>query len=232
MSDIITQDRGAASSIEHLIIRDPEDNFQYVNRRERQVAEISAEPRIKGHITIRDIESGEVLVDKDNAIHYEHLSVAIAKSLSNEPTGRIFEMHFGNGGSMVSGTGTVTYFPPNVTGADADLYNPTYYKVVDTTSSANTDITKNFMEINHVTGTTFTDIIITCTLNYNEPADQQPFDDATDVNQKYIFDELGLKAYSPISGQGPLLTHVIFHPVMKAANRLIEIVYTLRISMA
>ena len=41
-------------------------------------------------------------------------------------------------------------------------------------------------------------------------------------------DELGLKAYSP-DGEGRLLTHVIFHPVQKSLNRLIQIDYTVRV---
>ena len=45
-----------------------------------------------------------------------------------------------------------------------------------------------------------------------------------------MFDELGLKAYSPAGpGLGDLLTHVIFHPVQKSLNRLIQIDYTVRI---
>ena len=43
-----------------------------------------------------------------------------------------------------------------------------------------------------------------------------------------MFDELGLKAYSS-SGTGRLLTHVIFHPVQKSLNRLIQIDYTVRV---
>ena len=43
-----------------------------------------------------------------------------------------------------------------------------------------------------------------------------------------LFDELGLKSYSSID-QSLLLTHVIFHPVQKSLNRLIQIDYTVRI---
>ena len=43
-----------------------------------------------------------------------------------------------------------------------------------------------------------------------------------------MFDELGLVSYSP-TGNGKLLTHVIFHPVQKSLNRLIQIDYTLRV---
>jgi len=43
-----------------------------------------------------------------------------------------------------------------------------------------------------------------------------------------VFDELGLRSYSA-AGTGRLITHVIFHPVQKSLNRLIQIDYTVRV---
>ena len=65
-------------------------------------------------------------------------------------------------------------------------------------------------------------------LDYGEPEGQDAFDTATDADSLYVFDELGLKSYSP-EGTGRLLTHVIFHPVQKSLNRLIQIDYTVRV---
>jgi hypothetical protein len=48
------------------------------------------------------------------------------------------------------------------------------------------------------------------------------------MNGNFVFDELGLKSFSS-SGTGKLLTHVIFHPVQKSLNRLIQIDYTIRV---
>ena len=42
-----------------------------------------------GHIKIFDPETGEVLVDKRNAIHYENMSQGLANSLANKTTGFI-----------------------------------------------------------------------------------------------------------------------------------------------
>ena len=39
-----------------------------------------------GHIKIFDPETGEVMVDKRNAIHYENMSQALANSLANKTT--------------------------------------------------------------------------------------------------------------------------------------------------
>ncbi len=185
-----------------------------------------------GHLKITDKNTGEVLLDKSNAIHYENMSVAVAAGLAGRPNGNIHEMHFGSGGSAVSGTGGITYYPPNVNGANADLYNPTYFKVVNDQSSLNADTSKNFIEVRHLVGTVYSDIIITCTLDYSEPSGQEAFDDTSDADGDFVFDEIGLKTYNPSGpGQGQLLTHVIFNPIQKSLNRLIEIVYTIRTTL-
>ena len=81
---------------------------------------------IIGMIKIFDPETNEVFVEKTNSIHYENMSEALALSIANKETGRIHEMHFGNGGSSVDTTGIITYLPTNSTGQNADLYNRTY----------------------------------------------------------------------------------------------------------
>jgi hypothetical protein len=183
---------------------------------------------IEGHIKIHNPETGEVFINKRNAIHYENISIALAQSLANSGQGFIYEMAFGNGGTAVDPTGIITYLTPNSSGSSASLYNETYKKVVDDRSSNNTDPTRNFIETRHVTGTNYTDVFVTCLLDYGEPSGQQAFDNANNSDSSYIFDELGLKSYST-SGNSLLLTHVIFHPVQKSLNRLIQIDYTVRI---
>ena len=185
--------------------------------------------RVEGHIKIFDPDSKEVFVDKRNAIHYENMSEALALSLGNKGIGFIHEMHFGNGGTAVDTTGIITYLPPNTTGANSDLYNPTYYKVVDDNSSLNTDPSRNKIEIRHTPGLIYTDVLVTCLLDYGEPAGQQAFDNSVSLDDKFVFDELGLKAWVGNVAEGKLLTHVIFHPIQKSLNRLIQIDYTIRI---
>ena len=150
-----------------------------------------------GHIKISDPETGEVIVDKRNAIHYENMSQALANSLANKTTGFVHEIALGNGGTSVDPTGVITYLTPNSTGTNAALYNQTYYKVIDDNSATNKDTTRNKMEVRHTAGNKYTDIVVTCTLENGTT--------------------------------NKLLTHVIFHPVQKSLNRLIQIDYTLRI---
>ena len=183
---------------------------------------------IQGHIKIHDPKTGEIFVNKRNAIHYENMSIALAESLANEGQGFINSMVFGTGGTYIDPTGIVTYLTPNSTGTNATLYNQTFSKVVDDRSVSNTDPVRNKIETRHVNGTNYTDILVTCLLDYGEPSGQDAVDNATGTESLYVFDELGLQSYSS-SGTGRLLTHVIFHPVQKSLNRLIQIDYTVRI---
>ena len=185
--------------------------------------------KIEGFVKIFDPNSGEVLVDKKNAIHYENISIAMAQTLANRDLGYIYEMAFGNGGSSVDPTGIITYLPPNTTGQNADLYNETYAKVVDDNSAADIDTANNYLTVLHTSGKVYTDILVTCLLDYGEPPGQQAFDNSTDFNGEYVFDELGLKAWNGSADNLRLITHVIFHPVQKSLNRQIQIDYTLRI---
>ena len=184
---------------------------------------------IEGHIHIFDPTTKETFVNKRNAIHYENMSVALANSLANASTGGyVYQMAFGNGGTAVDPTGIITYLTPNSSGTNASLYNQQYAKIVDPNAATNTDPTRNFTEVRHTTGTTYSDMFVTCLLDYGEPNNQTAFDTVNSNNSSFTFDELGLINYN--SGGTPLLlTHVIFHPVLKSLNRLIQIDYTVRI---
>ena len=182
---------------------------------------------------IYDPNSLEVFVDKKNAINYENMSEALADTLSNRGYGEIYQMAFGNGGASVDETGIITYLPPNTTGQNAALYNETYAKIVDDTSVFNQDPTRNKMTVNHTSGKLYSDILVQCLLDYGEPSGQAAFDNSTQLDGTFTFDELGLLANYGTDSDGNvitrLLTHVIFHPVQKSLNRQIQIDYTVRI---
>ena len=184
---------------------------------------------IEGHIKIFDPNTQEVIVDKRNAIHYENFSNSLAQAMSNKNLGQIYEMAFGNGGSSVDPTGIITYLPPNSVGRNADLYNKTYAKVVDNTSVSNTDTARNKLTVLHTSGKVYTDILISCLLDYGEPQGQEAFDNSTGMDSEFVFDELGLKTWQGSTTDLDLVTHVIFHPVQKSLNRQIQIDYTVRI---
>lgn len=177
---------------------------------------------IEGHIKIWDPESGEVLVRRRNAVNFENMSVAIANLLSNKvgstSTHQIGTMRFGNGGTTIDGLGTVTYKVPNTSSSSGTLYNSTHTSNVDAADASNKSV------VSHTANNTYSDVEVTCTLDYNVPAGQDTTDTATSQTGTYIFDELGI-----YSANEDLLTHVVFHPVQKSANRKIQVVYTLRI---
>ena len=216
------------------------NNNQKTNKEEKAVENTQKRPNessgvyVRGHIKIFDPKSGEVFIDKPNANHYENFSVALANSIADKSQNFIYEMNFGNGGTSVDPTGIITYLPTNTVGQNSNLYNPTYAKIVDDTSAANVDPTNNKMRVTHIPGTVYTDILVSCLLDYGEPSGQQAFDNSQNLNSEYVFDELGLRGRSTdgtvgLTSTGLLLTHVVFHPVQKALNRLIQIDYTVRI---
>jgi hypothetical protein len=211
-------------------------NSNVINKEQQEKKKMSSKPnetsglQLEGHIKIWDPTTGEVIVNKRNAIHYENFSQALALSVGNQQQGWITEMAFGNGGTNVDPTGIITYLPTNTSGSNVALYNQTYYKIIDANSIYNTDPTRNLIQVRHVPGTVYTDVLVSCLLDYGEPSGQAAFDNSTSMGDNFVFDELGLKSYSS-SGvdTGNLLTHVIFHPVQKSLNRLIQIDYTVRI---
>lgn len=176
---------------------------------------------IEGHIKIWDPESGEVMVRRRNAVNFENMSVALANLLANESgatsTYEIATVRFGNGGTSIDGTGAVTYKATNTNTASGALYNQTHSQTVDDSSADNS------VEVTHTSPNNYSDVVTTCTLDYNVPAGQDATDTATNMEDTYVFDELAL-----YTANGDLLTHVIFHPVQKSANRKIQVVYTLR----
>ena len=190
---------------------------------------------VEGHVLIRDKETGETLLNQRNAIHYGNMANLIANALNNGSGAYIQYMAFGNGGTSVDTTGKVLYKTPRVSEAyesGANLYSRTYYKTINTTSIMKLD------KIDIIAGPSYTDIKMTCTLGYDEPADQDLFDSSTTNEGDYIFDEMAVFSYPsdptnsvPIN-TSTMLTHVIFHPVQKSQNRIIEIIYTIRIQLS
>lgn len=183
---------------------------------------------IDGHVLIEDADTGEVLLDQHNAINYENMSEAIVRLLGNiQSSGNhdfVNKMHFGNGGTSVDGSGDVTYLTPNTNSATGTLHNKTFEKIVDAQDPDVDTDSDNSMGTAHVSGDLFSDLTVTCTLKYGEPTGQDTLDTNTGFTGDYIFDELGL-----YTATGKLLTHIIFHPIQKSANRQIQVIYTVRV---
>ena len=192
----------------------------------------SANNNVQGHLIIKDKVTGEILVDKSNAIHNGNMANALAESLAGLTTAHLKYMVFGNGGTQIDATGAIAYKPANVSDIKdetAALYNETYKKDVSVNNA------ENFIEVVDQPSN-YTDVIVTCTLTYGEPTDQDA-SDGSDTNPAsfdgdYVFDEIALYSAGEVgSPYGLMLTHVLFHPVKKAANREIEIEYTVRIQV-
>ena len=91
---------------------------------------------VKGHCKIED-DLGNVLLDRDNAVHPQNMARVISRALSNESNNWIHRIAFGNGGTDIDAAQTVTFKtpndgqPPDIQTWDSRLYNETYSEIVD-----------------------------------------------------------------------------------------------------
>lgn len=202
---------------------------------------------VDGHVRITD-DLGNVLVDKHNAIHPRNMAVAIARGLSNTPNYQIFKLKLGNQGTYIDASQQIVFRPPNTTGDNADLYNPTYVEVVDDADAAVGS--GNSVTFTSVPGTVNTRVIVTCVISANEAVNRitDTADSATpsadpaiagtvDSEGEFFFDELGLftKQTSGTLLDGPgelMLSHLIFSPIEHTGSRELTMVYTLTVSVS
>jgi hypothetical protein len=189
--------------------------------------ETGAQFKIVGHVHAIDQDTKEVLIDKKNAIHPQNMARVIARGLAHEANSYVLKMGLGNGGTHINTSLQITYLTPNVSGTEATLYNGTYEEQIDD-QTAGTPSTNSV--ISAASPAPAITSIVTCTmeLDATEPNGQAVSDGiTTNPDSTFTFDELGL--YSP---DGLLLSHIVFNPIEKTANRSILITYTLTISVS
>lgn len=188
--------------------------------------EMNFKTKIKGHVLIKDKNTGEVLCDKFNAVHPQNMAKVLARGLANEPNQQIFQIALGNGGTYIDSTQSIVYNSPNIVGISADLYNTTYTEVVD---DGNSGVGIGNSVISQAAPSPDISSLVICTiqLSANEPAGQATTDGVTtNPDSLYTFDELGLKTVD-----GLLLSHIVFNPIEKNAQRELIISYTLTVSV-
>lgn len=188
----------------------------------------TANLKIIGHVLARYSDNGEVVLDKYNAVHPANLALAIARGLSNATDHQIYRLRLGNGGSAIDLMNLITYLPPNVTGASAGLYNQTYSELVDPQDIATPAENSVSYQVNPDVDETAL-VLVTATIAAGEPAGQDLTDSPSnpDPEAQFAFDELGL-----FTSDDRLLTHIIFSPILKTANRELVITYTLTIAVS
>jgi hypothetical protein len=179
-----------------------------------------------GRIVISDAKTGEIVLDHQNAIHPQNMATAIGRALSNDTTGIISKMAFGTGGSFYNSGATLIFRTPNTVG-NATLYNQTYSVSVDEQNLA-TPTTNSVISSGAPSPSTNTIITVTVQLGAAEPAGQAAADNTTtNPEAPYVFDEIGL-----LTSDSLLLSHLIFTPIEKTANRAFLITYTLTVSVS
>jgi hypothetical protein len=184
---------------------------------------------VEGHVLIKDFDSGEILLDKYNAINFQNFALAAANAMANYTDGNgsqyfIDKLAFGYGGTAIDADGNITYNNPKVSG---ETNKGLYLASQDNSVSPAVDL--QVATVNTVTDADdqpYSDLECKVVLGYDFPADAATTDNATafDTPGNFVFDEIGL-----MTNAGTYLTHLVFHPIQKSKNRKLEILYTLRI---
>jgi hypothetical protein len=204
--------------------------------------------RVEGFVKITNDETGEVLLEKKNAIHFGNLAASIATALAGQDTGHIRYMAFGNGGTTISPAGEITYKKPDVDtvkNTGSSLYSEIYHQEIGRNGNNNTGADPDNSVIPISTNTSYSDIKMVCTLTFDGVnqisqfgSQQGPIDNSDNFGTGTLFDEIALytgQPNIPISTtladtrDALMISHVIFHPILKANNRKLKIDYTIRI---
>lgn len=188
--------------------------------------------RVTGHLKVEEYESmedcqnginGKILGDKFNSVHPENLSIVLARGLADQPNGSIYSMWFGSGGATIDPLGNILFATPNTEGA-AGLNIPLYFEIVDQNNGAPTG---NSMTVRHINGTLFSDVEIRCIIDKNAPFGQLASDNLSGTNLNttpFTFSEIGL-----FTQDGLLTNMIVFAPITKSSNRVLQIIFTIRI---
>lgn len=168
--------------------------------------------KVHGHLKIED-DLGNVLVDKDNAVHPQNMARVIARALANESNYFVKRIAFGNGGTTVNAALDVTFNPandgqsPDTRTWDSQLYNETYSEIVDdsdpTIGSGPGSAPGDPATVEHLSGpgTTSSElgilsqVTIRAFLNEDEPIGQiaSSIDpENQNLDGTFTFDEIGL----------------------------------------
>lgn len=177
-----------------------------------------------GAIKIIDPFTGEVILNKKNAIHPQNLALVIARGLAHQADSTVFQLSFGNGGTFFNSSNQLVFRPPSVVGASS-LYNQTYTVQVDDVDSG-TPTTNSVLASSSPAPAISSIVTVQALLAPNEPAGQAVADNlTTNLDADFVFDEMCLK-----TKDGLMLSHLVFSPIEKTSNRAFLITYTLTIS--
>lgn len=151
---------------------------------------------------------GNVLLNQSNAIHPQNMARIIARGLANEGKSSIYRIALGNGGTVSSAGGAISYKPTNdgtasdSVGWQSRLYNEIYTEVVDESSpllgTGLGAVPANDPQSVGLSGPGVRStekgltslVTIDCTINPCEP--RWLPSTSTDVDGNFVFDEIGL----------------------------------------
>lgn len=170
---------------------------------------------VTGRCIITD-DLGNIVLDKENAIHSKNMSRVFARALSNESNYFIDRIAFGNGGTTVDASHNVNFNKPrdgnrphDASGYKSRLYNETYSEIVNdngnligtgpgTSAQNDPESTPNSLRgpgVVSVEVGQYSQVQITCVLNRYEPSGEYitSIGNGTEnADGSFAFDEIGL----------------------------------------